>query len=90
MTIDPVDWSIFIIMMLWLTFLVLEENSAVFAIFGGILGLLLAAVLDSVVFVSADPFLRYGVFIVLIILSILLFTQGALRLPGEFSKEAKR
>jgi hypothetical protein len=60
------------------------RSSPFFLILAGLLLLILTVVVDADILSSQPDLVRYGAFVVLVIMSLLLFVQGALNLPDEF------
>ena len=85
MAIAAVDWQIFAAFMLWVVFIeaALDEVSAFFSVLAGLMGIVFAAVLDTVALSSAEPFVRFGILGILFAVSIIFMARGALNLPRE-------
>jgi hypothetical protein len=60
------------------------RSSPLFLILAGLLLLDATVVVDADLLSSQADLVRYGTFVVLVIMSLLLFVQGALNLPDEF------
>jgi hypothetical protein len=60
------------------------RSSPLFLILAGLLLLIATVVVDADLLSSQADLVRYGTFVVLVIMSLLLFVQGALNLPDEF------
>jgi len=84
MPVDPVDWQIALAFALVVTFLVFERRSAIFLFLAGIMALILAALVDEHVTAAASPFVRYGMFLVLISVGLILVVRAAVyEMPRE-------
>jgi len=84
MAIAAVDWVIFISVALLLTFLTLVDLSPIFEVMAGIMSLVLGmALYENVLWSQPNTFIRYGVTVVLIAVSLILVAHGALSLTKE-------
>lgn len=78
MTVDEIVFAVFLLLLI-----IGLTRSAVFLIFAGLMGLVLAAVVDASILTAETPFVRYGTFLVLVAMSVVLFVRGILDLPEE-------
>ena len=83
MAIAPVDWAIFVAFFGFVVLLLLSEESALFEILAGLVALILVSLLDANVFSAQPDFIRFGTFLVWVIVAIALFTHGAMTLRTE-------
>jgi len=86
MAIAAIDWALFSTFILFVIFLVMDEETALFDILGAVMALVFAAVLDANVLNTVDTFVRIGVLLSLFIVAIILMVRGTLRLPSEFGR----
>ena len=84
MPIASVDWVIFVSVALLLTFLAMVDLSPIFEVMAGIMSLVLGmALYENVLWSQPNTFIRYGVTVVLIAVSLILVAHGALSLTKE-------
>ena len=83
MPIAAVDWQTFLVVFIWVAFLVLMEESAVFEILAALMGLPLAVVAWAT-FETADPFVRMAVLVSILVGSVVIMVHGTF----SFIKEA--
>jgi len=84
--IAATDWTILLSFLMLLTFVVLSEESALFEILSGLSGIIFALVLDTYVLSTVagiSDLVRYGIFLIVIVMSVLFMVHGALNLPKE-------